>query len=186
MRERPRFRERQGHARWYGEWGTGFWDQYMDRENLENHPLLWDEFKERFRIPLELFCDFEDEMTTGIFRKPTQRKSVPPRLLLMASFKRLASGAHWSTISECAFISTPVLREYFARKFVPYFASDAYYSMHVHFRKKMNDIRATQRAYRTQGFPGCIGSADVVHMTWDVAPAVLNRLLYNGRKGAAT
>ena len=35
VRERPRFRERQGHARWYGEWGTGFWHQFLDRENVE-------------------------------------------------------------------------------------------------------------------------------------------------------
>ena len=45
VRERPRFRERQGHARWYGEWGTGFWHKYIDRKNVENHPLLQDEFE---------------------------------------------------------------------------------------------------------------------------------------------
>ena len=73
VRERRRFREREGHARWYGEWGTGFWGQYTDRENVENHPLLRVEFEERFRIPHELFCDFEDEMTTaGLFQKPTK------------------------------------------------------------------------------------------------------------------
>jgi len=73
VREKPRFPERQGHARWYGDWGTGFWGQYVDRANVENHPLLMDEFKERFRIPHDLFCDFEDEMTTaGLFQKPTK------------------------------------------------------------------------------------------------------------------
>ena len=72
-REKPRVRERDGHARWYGEWGTGFWGQYMDRETVKNHSLLRDEFEERFRIPHELFCDFEDEMTTaGLFQKPTK------------------------------------------------------------------------------------------------------------------
>ena len=187
LRERPRFRDRQGHARWYGEWGTGFWHQYIDRENVESHPLLLDEFEERFRIPHELFCDFEDEMTTaGVFRKRTRSASVPPRLLLMASFKRLASGAHWPTIAECAFVSRPVLREFFTRKFVPYFSSDAYYSRHVHYPKTLDSIRATERAYRAQGFPGCVGSVDVVHMPWDAAPAVTNRMFYNGRKGAAT
>ena len=124
--------------------------------------------------------------TAGLFQKPTKSKSVPPRLLLMASFKRLASGAHWSTIAECAFVSAPILREFFAHKFAPYFSSDACYSKHVHYPKTVNDICATERAYRAQGFPGCVGSVDVVHMPWDAAPAVLNRMFYNGRKGAAT
>ena len=63
------------------------------------HPLLRDEFDEGFRISHELFCDFEDKMTTvGLFQTRTKSKSVPPRLLLLASFERLASGAHWSTI----------------------------------------------------------------------------------------
>ena len=184
---RPRFAQQQGHARWYGEWGTGFWHKYIDRKNVENHPLLQDEFEEIFRIPYDLFCDFEDEMTTaGVFRKPTKSKSVPPRILLMASFKRLASGAHWPTIVECAFLSGPVLTEFFTQKFAPYFSSDTYYAKHVHYPKTVNSIRATERVYRVQGFPGCVGSVDVVHMPWDAAPAVLNRLFYNGRKGAAT
>jgi len=187
VREKPRFPERQGHARWYGDWGTGFWGQYVDRANVENHPLLMDEFKERFRIPHDLFCDFEDEMTTaGVFQKRTDSKSVPPRLLLMASFKRIASGAHWATIAECAFVSAPVLRRFFAHKFVPYFASDAYYSKHVHYPKTVDSISATEHAYRAHGLPGCVGSVDVVHMPWDAAPAAINRMFYNGRKGAAT
>ena len=153
----------------------------------KTHPLLWDEFEDRFRIPHELSCDFEDEITTaGVFRKPMKSKSVPPRLFLMASFKRLASGVHWPTIEECAFVSAPVLREFFTQKFAPYFSSDAYYSTHVHYPKIVNSIRATERMYRAQGFPGCIGSVDVVHKPWDAAPAVLNRMFYNGRKGAAT
>jgi hypothetical protein len=95
-----------------------------------------------------LFCDFEDETTTaGLFHKRTKSKSVPPRLLLMASFKRLASGARWSTISECAFVSVPVLRQFFVDKFAPYLSSDAYYSTHVYHPKTVDSIRATERAY---------------------------------------
>ena len=187
VRERPRFRERQGHARWYGEWGTGIWHQFVDRENVENHPLLREEFEQRFRIPHALFCELEDEMTTaGVFRQRTKSKSVPPRLLLLASLRRLASGAHWSVISECAFVSQRALRRFFDGKFVPYFSSDAYYSTHVYYPKTVDGIRETERAYRAQGFPGCVGSVDAVHMPWDAAPAVTNRLFYNGRKGAAT
>ena len=108
--------------------------------------MLQDEFEERFRIPHEFSRDFEDKMTTAVvFRKPTIRKSVPPRLLLMASFKRLVSGAHWSTTAECAFVSASVLREFFTQKFAPYFSSDAYYSKHVHYPKTVNGIRATER-----------------------------------------
>ena len=48
--------------------------------------------------------------TAGVFCEPTKSKSVPPRILLMASFERLTSGAHWPTIVEYAFLSGPVLR----------------------------------------------------------------------------
>ncbi|MBJ62013.1 MAG: hypothetical protein CMB57_02045, partial [Euryarchaeota archaeon] len=179
VRERLRFREREGHVRWYGEWGTGFWHQYLDRENVENHPLLREEFEQRFRIPHVLFCELEDEMTTiGGVRQRTKSKSVPPRLLLLAGFRRLTSGAHWSVISECAFISQRALRKFFAGKFVPFFSSDAYYSTHVYYPKTVASIRETERAYRAQGFPGCVGSVDAVHMPWDAAPAVTNRLFY--------
>ena len=124
--------------------------------------------------------------TAGVFREPTKSKSVSPRILLLVSFKRLASGAHWQTIAECAFVSAPVLREFSTQKFAPYFSSDAYYSRHVRYPKIVSSIRATGRAYRAWGFPGCVGSVDVVHMPWDAAPSVLNRMFYNGRKGAAT
>ena len=152
----------------------GFSHQYIDRENVENHALLRNKFEERFRIPHELFCDFEDETTAaGVFRKPTKSKSVPPRILRMASFKRLTSGAHWPTIAECAFVSAPVLREFFTQKLAPYFSSDAYYSRHVHYSKTVTSIRVTERAYRAQGFRGCASTVDV-HTPWDAAPAVLN------------
>jgi hypothetical protein len=91
--------------------------------------------------------------TVGITRCSTKSKSVPPRLLLLASFRRLASGAHWSVTSECAFVSQRALRKFFAGKFVPYFSSDAYYSTHVYYPKTVDSIRETDRAYRAQGFP---------------------------------
>jgi len=187
VRTKPRFPEREGHARWYGEWGAGAWGEYARRETVNDRPALRDEFEERFRIPHDLFCEFEDEMAAaGVFEKRSDKKRVPPRVLLMASFKRLASGARWAIIAECAFVSAPVLREFFARKFVPYFANDAYYSTHVYYPKTVDGIRATERAYRAQGLPGCVGSVDVVHMPWDAAPAAINRMFYNGRKGVAT
>ena len=76
------------------------------------------------------------------------------------SFKHLASGAHWPTIVESAFVSVPVLRSFFVQKFAPYFLSDAYYSVHVHYPKAVNSIRAVERAYCAQGFAGCVGSFD--------------------------
>lgn len=50
----------------------------------------------------------------------------------------------------------------------------------------MDSISAMEHAYRAHGFPGYVGSVGVVHMPWEAAPAVTNRLFYNGRKGAAT
>ena len=111
FKRRPRFPDKSGHEQWYGEWGSGFWGQYLQRDEVNNSSLLRDEFAQRFRIPHDLFCVFEDEMTAArVFFRRTKSKSVPPRLLLMACFKRLASGAHWPTIAECAFVSAPVLR----------------------------------------------------------------------------
>ena len=37
VREKPRFPECQGHARWYGEWGTGFWGQCGFNEHTDEH-----------------------------------------------------------------------------------------------------------------------------------------------------
>ena len=56
----------------------------------------------------------------------------------------------------------------------------------MHYPKTVDSIRESERAYRAQGFPGCVGSVDAVHMPWDAAPAVTYRLFYNRRKGAAT
>eukprot|EP00961_Rhodomonas_salina_P004726 64111-Rhodomonas_salina.1 len=35
-----------------------------------------------------------------------------------------------------------------------------------------DEIEATLHAYEQRGFPGCIGSADGVHVAWDRAPAM--------------
>ena len=187
FQRRPRFENKEGHDRWYGEWGSGFWHQYLERERVDQHPSLRDEFEERFRVPHDVFCEFEDEMrAAGVFDQATKSRSVPPRLLLMASFKRIASGAHWPAIAECAFVSVPTLRTFFVSKFLPFFSRDEFYDAHVSHPKTEDEIRSVERAYRAVGFPGCVGSVDVVHMPWDAAPAVHSHLFYNGRKRAAT
>ena len=183
----PRYHGADGHERWYGKWGSGFWSQYVDRENVERNALVRREFQERFRIPHALFCDIHDEMEEkGLFRKRTRSKSVPSRILLLASFKRIASGAHWTTISELAFVSDRTLRDFFTDKFLPFFSNDEFYSKHVYYPKTIEELQKIERGYRALGLPGCIGSVDAVHMPWDSSPAVLNHLFYNGRKGAAT
>lgn len=88
FKRRPRFDQHQGHARWYGEWDTGFWHQYINRANVENHPLLWDEFEERFRIPHELFCDFENEMIAAWFSR--SQREVRAWLLGYCSWRALS------------------------------------------------------------------------------------------------
>ena len=121
----------------------------------------------------------------GVFCQRTKSRSVPPRLLLRGSFKRLASGAHWSTIAECAFVSERALRRFFVYKFLPFFSDDAHYKKHIYYPVTTRELQVLERGYRALGVPGCIGSVDVVHMPWDSSPSTLNHLFYNGRKGAA-
>jgi hypothetical protein len=40
FRRRPRFGDKEGHARWYGDWGTGFWGQYVDPDEVASNELL--------------------------------------------------------------------------------------------------------------------------------------------------
>ena len=187
FKRRPRFNDKEGHGRWYGEWGTGFWHQYVDPEAVERNDLLKDEFHQRFRIPHELFCTIYDEMdAVGLFRHRTKSVRVPPRLLLMGSFKRIASGAHWETIAECAFVSRRALCRFFDNKFLPFFSEDDYYKKHVYYPTTTRELEVLERGYRALGVPGCIGSVDGVHMPWDAAPASHTHYFYNGRKGGAT
>ena len=44
------------------EWDTGLWHQYLERECINQQPLLRDGFEERFRVPHDVFCEFEDEV----------------------------------------------------------------------------------------------------------------------------
>ena len=66
FKRRPRFNDKEDHERWYGEWGTGFWHQYVDPEAVERNDLLKNEFHQRFRIPHELFCTIYDEMAESL------------------------------------------------------------------------------------------------------------------------
>ena len=39
MQGRPRFGDKEGHVRWYGDWGTGFWGQYVDPDAVASNEL---------------------------------------------------------------------------------------------------------------------------------------------------
>ena len=72
----------------------------------------------------------------------------------------------------------------FFHKFCSWFVRN-YHDRYIKAPKNKRELRALEETYRRCGFPGCVGSIDVVHIPWDRCPAG-KRSWFKGKEGFPT
>lgn len=152
---------------------------------------LYREFRRKFRVPYELFCDIMDEAhASGIWADKTSRgkrkRGAPPTplaLKVLAALRVLALGCPVDGVVLESGVSQPVLQR-FIHRFMQ-FMVDTFYSRHVRMHDSVAEMDVCEAVYSCLGLPGCVGSMDGVHLAWDNCPSPFLPL-YKGKEGFPT
>lgn len=146
------------------------------------------QFRLRFRIPFILFERLVDwtltwyNATCAHFAANGQKR-IPVQLLVLGVLRMLGRGTCLDGINELSGISGTKMSTFF-HLWCEHVATDLFFQ-HVTFPESDGDIRRVLEEFGFVGFPGCIGSMDVVHIPWDMCPAS-QAVLYKGKDKAPT
>jgi len=155
----------------------------------QNKPI----FRLRFRVPIDAFHDLcddvEKEIGLGIYfqrwkNEPLSQPAIPVELLVLAALRMLGSNATLDQMFEATFISANTIRAFFL-EFCRW-GSEVLYDRYVKAPTAEEELRENARVYGLGGHPGCIGSADGVHISMlNYVFADYNRLK-NGKESYPT
>ena len=102
--------------------------------------------------------------------RPDDKRCVPLELKVLAALRMLAVGASFDNISELACISEQTVQSFF-HKWCEAFAANEF-TKWCHPPTTSAEVAETTGIFARCGFPGCVGSIDVVHVPWDRCLAV--------------
>jgi hypothetical protein len=144
-------------------------------------------FRRRFRVPYVVFLHLVQVARDKKWYhdKPFSitGEPLPPLELLMCGVLRiLGRGVCFDEVAELCNISETSVRLFF-HAYCKHMAQE--YPKYIYPPSSDEEIEATLHAYEQRGFPGCIGSADGVHVAWDKAPA-MDLPWYKGKENYPT
>jgi len=149
-------------------------------------------FRRRFRIPHSLFVQLLEETrewfpfyaNTGLASR-FGTVAVPIELKLLGVLRILGRAACFDEIKELSNMSEETIRSFFIAWMKKFREMKADIWIHYPTAQEPDAIRRITAAFAHLGFPGMIGSVDVVHFRWDQCPAVLAPY-YKGKEHFAT
>jgi hypothetical protein len=161
---------------------TSWWrlihDPEVKNENSRQHKY----FRRRFRLPFALYevllniCydrnwfpahkrrNPNDE--NGIFH-PAYKNAAPLELKLLGALRILGRGGPFDDLYDGSGIHENTHRTFFI-KFCDHLVSELYNDFI--YIPEDEDLSLVNQIYQKLGFPGCVGSVDVVHIWWDMCP----------------
>jgi hypothetical protein len=149
-------------------------------------------FRQRFRVPHDLFLDLISEVERAPFWKAKnqtdctrKRPRIPACILVAASLRHLGKGHDFGdSLTWDTRVSVSTLTN-FHHDFCAHLASSAIFDRHVRVPQSDEEIKHAQDMYRILGMPGCVGSVDVVHIPWERCPTS-ERSFFTGKSGFPT
>jgi len=165
---------------------SAFYINYVENryQLLELRPDL---VRRRFRLPFPQVLDIVrivEEHRADYFEgfgmpDAAGRVRTDLTLLVLAALRVLGRNSTFDDVAEFTNISEDRLRV-FHRKFIR-FGREVLYPMFVKWPATMQDLVECEKPYRLAGFPGAIGSTDVVHVPHINLPVQLKNLHANGK-----
>jgi hypothetical protein len=133
-------------------------------------------FRRRFRLPYALFeiiinmCyerNWFPVHTRGEDGAMPKKNAAPLELKVLGVLRLLGRGGPFDDLFDGSGIHENTHRTFF-EQFCNKFVSELYTEfIHVPENEELNEVT---EIYRKLGFPGCVGSVDVVHVWWDMVP----------------
>jgi hypothetical protein len=144
-------------------------------------------FRSRYRMPLELFEELVKdcrEYGLGVTGRHENRSTTAPLpLLVLSALRMLGRGSCPNDDSDHTNIQGWTIRQFFHRFCSAIVLHKA--ATYLTCPRTEAGIQQAVVQYARRGFPGCIGSTDVVHVPWDRVPAALVSA-YIGKEGIPT
>ena len=144
-------------------------------------------FRERYRMPLELFEDLVKDCRDyglSVDRRYAERSTTAPLpLLVLSALRTLGRGSSANDDSDHTNIHGRTIRTFFHRFCAAIVSHKA--AEYLACPRTEAGIKQAVSQYASRGFAGCIGSTDVVHVPWDRVPAALVSA-YIGKEGIPT
>ena len=141
---------------------------------------------ERISLPSFLQWVEYDEETNPSGIKATDaagRARCPTALKLLGVLRILGRGTDLDSINELSGISEPVMNHFFHRWCK--WARDVLSAEYLKFPESDEELSKVMGAFSALGFPGALGSMDVVHFNWGGCPAAWANLC-TGKEGFPT
>jgi hypothetical protein len=173
------------------------WSEMLlrDQERLEDDSSReGKEFRLRFRVPYKIFTKLVE--WTKLWREQSVdnpdgtaefdacgNPRIPTTLLVLGCLRILGRGTCLDGILELSGISTTTMDRFF-HKWCKNFRNELFPKF-VYMPSSQSEIAEAMGPFAAVGFPGAIGSIDVVHVRWDKCPKIYTNL-FTGKEGYCT
>ena len=143
--------------------------KYVKRTRLEMSKICADNFRRRFRMPFESFLSLVKEAREDDWFPDYEKynaigqKGAPLEILMLGSLRYLGRGWTFDDLFEATFVSQDV-----HRVFLHVFTKACRKHLYPKWVKRpetAEEIEDCMHEFKLAGFDGCIGSADVTHVT---------------------
>ena len=161
----------------------------LQKYEEDNDLRVQREFRRKYRVPWSVFkallhkCRYEWGLDASSVNR-ARANCAPLELKLLCALRMLGRGSSAEDDIDHTDISVTEIRKWFHRftkamrqNMVELWCSEP---------KTPDEIAAVVSEYERLGFPGCIGSCDVVHIAWDRCPAKLRSFYKGGNQGYPT
>lgn len=171
---------------WASQWGATL--QNQDEMMQDPEGRRHQQFRLRFRVPFAIYLELVNWTSTWYDKTVQQTDAlgnsrVPVELLVLGVLRMLGRSTCLDGIQELSGISPSVMSVFFHKWCQK--AAEELYPVYVKFPKTQSDIDKVMYDFAYVGFPGCLGSMDVVHVHWERCPSGLS-VMHTGKEGYPT
>ena len=140
-------------------------------------------FRQRFRVTHEFFLNLvvraKELFPNHAKRDAVGKKPAPIELKVLGVLRVLGRGVCFDDCAEATNMNKETHRRFF-HSFCRKFASK-YYSIYCRGPESDAELDSCMSEYTSAGFPGCLGSTDGVHVSWDRCHAQ-QKMLHTGKE----
>jgi hypothetical protein len=157
--------------------GVGIWDCSSKLGKM---------FRRRFRMPYGCFMmlaehfrvDHPEWKEDWMKENRNKEQGHDLRILVLCCLRILGCSYTYESINEVSHVSCCSAKKFFD-EFIKWGMCKS--RLVVKLPVDAEEIKRTTKQYEEEGFPGCIGSMDCVHIFWDRCPAGLRSVCKNGK-----
>jgi Plant transposon protein len=153
--------------------------RYLGSSKSRDGKSFWARFRTTHEFFLSLVSKAKELFPQHAKKDALGRSPSPIELKVLGVLRILGPGVCFDDCQEGTFIAKEthgLFFHAFCHKF-----SRKYYPIYCHGPENEADLESSMSEYTSAGFPGCLGSTDGVHISWDRCHA-MQKMLHTGKE----